>query len=326
MTLGAVASKLALSLLVAMPLSACDLDDSGEYDDIELDEEIGETTQEVLTSNGMSINGMSINGMSINGMSINGMSINGMSINGMSINGSQLSGLQSNGQPIFGTGFVGVRMTGTLTSGASVALRVDSAQTLAAPNSDMWAYGVSYQLAGTTTWSPMCGSSATLAVPFSGTWNLGSGVTGGGSWTASSTNFTFGCRGAALAKCAELGYKPWKYVNGVSLRNHHQACTRMIRADYCGDGKSWTQDGTPINVYDNLNIQTDAAAYKLDAEWLPSGARCIWKLRDFQDNKPTCEAIKKLSGCGTFKNGALLIDEYWAPELNGTVFGQQSIR
>jgi ADYC domain len=313
---GAVASKLALSFLVTLPLSACvlgdpeDIDDSGEYDDFDLDEAIGETTQEVLTSNGMSINGMSINGMSINGMSINGMSINGMSINGMSINGSQLSGVKSNGTAISGTGFVGASMTGTLTSGGAVSLRVDSAQLLPAPNNDVWAYGMSYQLAGTTTWSPMCGSSATLAVPLSGTWNLGSGVVGGGSWTNSSTKFTFGCRGAALAKCVELGYKPWKIVNGVSLRNHHQACVRMIRADYCGDGKPWTQDGTPINIYDSLNIQTDAAEFKLDAEWVPAGARCIYKLRDFQVNKPSCEMMKKLEGCGTFKNGALLINEY----------------
>ena len=316
MSLGAVASKLALSFLVAVPLSACvlgdpdDLDDSGEYGDLDLDEEIGETTQEVLTSNGMSINGMSINGMSINGMSINGMSINGMSINGMSINGSQLTGVKSNGQAISGAGFVGASLTGTLTSGGTVSLRVDSAQTLAAPNNDVWAYGVSYQLAGSSTWSPMCATSATLAIPLSGTWNLGSGVVGGGSWSASSTSFTFGCRGASLAKCVELGYKPWKTVNGVLLRNHHQSCVRMLRADYCGDGKSWTQDGTPINVYDSLNIQTDAAEYKLDAEWTPTGARCIWKLRDFQTNKPTCEQMKKLEGCGTFKAGALLIDEY----------------
>ena len=313
---GVVASKLALSFLAALPLSACvvgeydELDDSAEFDVDELEESIGETSQEVMTTNGMSINGMSINGMSINGMSINGMSINGMSINGMSINGSQLTGVKSDGQAISGAGFVGANMTGTLTSGATVGLRVDSAQLLPAPNNDVWAYGMSYQLAGTTSWSPMCGSSSTLAIPLTGTWNLGQGVAGGGSWSASATTFTFGCRGAALAKCVELGYKPWKVVGGVSLRSHHQACTRMIRADYCGDGKAWTQDGTPINVYDSLNIQTDAGAFKLDAEWTPAGARCIWRLRDFQNGKPSCETIKKLDGCGTFKSGGLIISEY----------------
>jgi hypothetical protein len=318
MKYGAAASKLALSFLVAVPLSACvlgdpdDLEDYGDVDDLDLEEEIGETTQEVLSSNGMSINGMSINGMSINGMSINGMSINGMSINGMSINGTQLTGVKSSGTAISGTGFVGTRMTGTLTSGASVSLRIDSASLLPAPNNDVWAYGVSYQLTGSTTWSPMCGSSTTLAIPLAGTWNMGSGVYGGGSWTSSTTKFSFGCRGAALAKCVELGYKPWKTVNGISLRNYHQACTRLIRADYCGDGKSWTANGTPINIYDRLNIQTDAALYPTDAEWTPAGARCINLARSFvvQNTKPAC--YQTLAGsCGNFANtSSLIISEY----------------
>ena len=50
----------------------------------------------------------------------------------------------------------------------------------------------------------------------------------------------------------ELGYKPWKTVGGVSLRDHHQTCTRVLRADYCGNGVSHTQDGTLINIWDTL--------------------------------------------------------------------------
>ena len=144
-----------------------------------------------------------------------------------------------------------------------------------------------------------------------GTWNYAQGVTGGGSYTASTTSFTFGCRGTAIAKCVELGYKPWKTVGTTLLRNHHVACTRMIRADYCGDGKSWTVDGTPINVYDNLGIQTDAATYPTDAEWLTTGARCINLARSFINGakKPTCYTAKA-GQCGTFNNGALVIDEY----------------
>ncbi len=294
---------LALSLL----LPACVLGDEDDYADLgdELgDEEIGETEQA-----SMSTNGMSLNGMSLNGMSLNGMSLNGMSLNGMSLNGTQLTGLKS-GATVSGTALVGARMIGTLSNGSTLSLRINTAQTLAAPNTDVWAYSVSYALSG-GTWAPLCGSSTTLAVALPGTWNGGSGVVGGGSWTASSTAFTFGCRGTALAKCVELGYKPWKTVNGVLLRNHHQACTRMIRADYCGDGKAWTQDGTPINVYDNLAIQTDASGtFKIDAEWLPTGARCVHLLRDFQSGRPTCYATKVKSGCGTFGLGALLINEY----------------
>jgi hypothetical protein len=327
-------SSVMLSLAL-FSLAACLLDDP-DTDPVgagELDEEVGETTLAGTTSNGMSLNGMSLNGMSLNGMSLNGMSLNGMSLNGMSLNGmslnggtlsgSQLTAKNSGGQLLSGAQLVGTKMTGTLSNGGTLVLRIDSATTLAAPNDDVWAYTVRYGLAD-GTWSPLCGTSGgvpILAIPVAGTWDYGSGVTGGGSWTSSTTSFTFGCRGAAIAKCVELGYKPWKTVGGVLLGNHHQACTRMIRADYCGDGKSWTSDGTLINVYDNLGIQLDAAAYKLDAEWVTTGARCIWKLRDFQVNKPTCEAVKKIDGCGTFANGALLIDEY---DLYGTSSTTQS--
>ena len=311
-------SALALSCLL---LPACLIDDLDIEDDelADLEDEIGESSHEVLTTNGMSLNGMSLNGMSLNGMSLNGMSLNGMSLNGMSLNGttlngmslngSQLNGVKSTGGTITGTALVGTKMNGTLSNGGALVLRIDSATTLPAPNTDVWAYGVSYALSG-GAWAPLCGAGV-LAVPVMGTWNYAQGVTGGGSYTASTTSFTFGCRGTAIAKCVELGYKPWKTVGTTQLRNHHVACTRMIRADYCGDGKSWTVDGTPINIYDALGIQTDAAAYKIDAEWLPTGARCIHQLRDFYTGRPTCEATKKaVGGCGTFSNGALVIDEY----------------
>jgi hypothetical protein len=216
----------------------------------------------------MSLNGMSLNGMSLNGMSLNGMSLNGMSLNGMSLNGSQLTGFAADGQPISGAQLVGATMRGELDGGGTLAIRIDSAATLAAPNADVWAYGVSFaQPDG--SWAPLCGSSSVLAVALAGTWNYESGVTGGGSWSASATSFTLGCRGAALAKCVVL-----------------------------------------INLYDDMGIQEDEANWKVDAEWLPGGARCIHKLRDFQDGRPSCWHAKKSAHCGTFDDGALLIDEY----------------
>src|SRR6266545_1393343 len=260
--------------------------------------------------NGVNLNGRSLNGRSLNGVSLNGVSLNGRSLNGVSLNGSQITGFDADGHPLSGTDLVGAQMNGGLDNGGTLVVRVDSAATLPAPNADVWAYGLSYAQ-DDGTWSPLCvvDGAPVLAVPLTGTWNLQSGVSGGGSWTASATSFTVGCRGAALAKCVELGYKPWQTAGGTPLRNHHQACTRMIRADYCGDGMPWTRDGTPINLYDNIGIQLDAESWRIDGEWLPGGARCIEKLRDFQDGKPSCWELKK-GECGTFDNGALLISEY----------------
>jgi ADYC domain len=310
----------AVLLVLLSTVPGCALSAAEDLAEDEL-EYVGEVTSPVVSTNGMSLNGMSLNGMSLNGMSLNGMSLNGMSLNGMSLNGMSLNGMSLNGSELAGTAesgevlagqeLIGAHMSGLLSDGSTLLMRIDDAEPLPGPNSDVWAYQVSYALQG-GIWSPLCGVSGGApigAVALAGTWNLGSGVAGGGSWSASASSFTFACRGAALAKCVELGYKPWQAVSGAPLQDHHQACTRMIRADYCGDGTAWTADGVLINLYDNLGIQADEASWKTDAEWLPGGARCYHKLRDFQHGKPTCKHLKS-PHCGTFDDGALLVSEY----------------
>ena len=73
--------------------------------------------------------------------------------------------------------------------------------------------------------------------------------------TSASDEITFACTNGALAKCVRWGYKPWKTVNGVSLADYHQACVHMTPADYCGDGKAHTRDGTLIDIWDRLGVQ-----------------------------------------------------------------------
>jgi ADYC domain len=45
------------------------------------------------------------------------------------------------------------------------------------------------------------------------------------------------------------------------LQNHLTACTRMLRADDCGDGKSWTVTGALINLYDGIGVQIDPQSW-----------------------------------------------------------------
>ena len=295
-------SRFAFVLLTAASLAGCGVGEIGD------EEEIGEDQEEVIANNGMSLNGMSLNGMSLNGMSLNGMSLNGASLSGMTVNGSGLQGTR-NGVAVTGAGLVGTTLTGVLSTGASLPIRIDSAQLLAVPNNDVWAYGVSYQSG--SSWLPLCGSGV-QALALKGTWNYGSNVTNGGAWTSSTTSFTFACRGAAIAKCVELGYKPWKTVGGTLLQNHHLSCVRAIRADYCGNGRSYTANGLQINIYDNKGVQADAAAWPIDAEWTPTGARCIHSARSWNAGQgtPTCWLAKLHITCGSFSNGALIVDEY----------------
>ena len=49
--------------------------------------DVGQSSQAVLSTNGLSTNGLSTNGLSTNGLSTNGLSTNGLSTNGLSTNG-----------------------------------------------------------------------------------------------------------------------------------------------------------------------------------------------------------------------------------------------
>ena len=40
---------------------------------------------------------------------------------------------------------------------------------------------------------------------------------------------------------------------------------------------SYTLDGTQINLFDNVGIQADSAAWVKEAEWTVNGARCVNK-------------------------------------------------
>ena len=107
-----------------------------------------------------------------------------------------------------------------------------------------------------------------------------------GVWTTdgrhvASEDFEIACTSGVLAKCVRAGYKPWKTHNGVSMWDYHQACVRMFRADYCGDGVSTTRDGTLINFADKLGIQVydQLPDMHFEAAWSPEGAVCVRKVR-----------------------------------------------
>ena len=279
------------------------------------DETLDDTAQiedEIIAPNGLSLNGISLNGRSLNGVSLNGVSLNGRSLNGVSLNGTQLQGTKD-GAPVNGASIVGSLWNATLSDGSAVQLRFDTAGPLAAPSADVWAYGVSMKSG--STWVPLCGSAAIKAVPVVGTFNNGVNVVGGGSYTYDATKLTLACRGAAIAKCVELGYKPWKKGHaGVNLRNHMVACTRMLRGDYCGDGRSFTVDGNQVNLYDLVGVQSDTNTWRMDAEWTVNGARCVRQSAPprLATTAPSCYTSKVHALCGLvtdFALGALVMNE-----------------
>lgn len=113
-----------------------------------------------------------------------------------------------------------------------------------------------------------------------------------------SEGIDFACLGSTVAKCIDYGYDPWS----PRTFDLHRACVRMLRADYCGDGRSFTEDGTLIGINDPSGIQTDAGqALATEAVWGPNGAVCVERTRsDARDAcidallQPSCDTSEAL--------------------------------
>jgi hypothetical protein len=284
---------------------------------------------QLVSLNGRKANGPVLNGRKPNGTALDGLfvaSVNlagatqaGAALTGVSLAKSSFSATTAAKKTITGTALAGATFTATLSDGSTLPIKVDAVSQLAAPNADLLGYSVSYQTASST--SALCGyeldGSAVQAVPVIGSFNYGQGVTGGGSYTTSTSVFTFACRHYAIEKCIEFGYAPWKNTNGTTLQNAWVACTRMLRADYCGDGTPNTVDGTIIDVYDRYNIQTvSMPAWPVEAEWGTAGANCLTpNVKDRYvlagNPTPSCYAAKAKTGCGSFTSASTyLIDRY----------------
>jgi hypothetical protein len=125
---------------------------------------------------------------------------------------------------------------------------------------------------------------------------------------------TYACMSGVIAKCASWGYAPW-----TAGTDAHQACTRLARADYCGDGTPWTLDGTTIVVYDALGIEHAVAypEYGFEAAWGVDGAICVdaprYAIEDADGRAVLPECFADLPACESLDDpaatGALLAND-----------------
>ncbi len=252
----------------------------------------------VPSTDGVQVREAETNGMLINGMLINGMLINGAKLTSpdqptsyiqmteFSLKGKDIAASWVVGSEWFVTTTDGVTRSGLQLDKAKLVFEVFDQEVLSefnarirdvtqlAPGSDVWLYDVDVKHHG--PWAPLCVDAQgepTEAILLDQVWT----TTGAQMAQPPSGSLTFACRGAALAKCVEYGYKPWASANGVSLADAHQACTRMLRADYCGDGVPHTVNGTHVHVLDQLGVQgvDPNVQYVVEAEWGPNGAVCL---------------------------------------------------
>ena len=232
-------------------------------------------------------------------------------VDNVDLNGSQFSGTLGK-KKLKGEDFVGARFTANLDDGSTLELRIEAIEKH--PDStlnNLLLHTVSYATENGDGY--LCGldddGKPVAAVALRGRWDLTQGTATGGSWIADNDSFTFGCVDAALGKCVAMGYMPWQKAyfcsmdkatdcEETTLASHHQACTRMLRADYCGDGTSYTVDNVELNVYDSMGLQVDTDEWSLEAEWDANGAICATAQR-IETSQPTCWAKLYDSTCGS---------------------------
>lgn len=260
--------------------------------DVGSEEEIATSDDAIRIMNGDLLSGVALTGATVSGVHFSGVDLaamhkNGVALSNVVLEGTKLSGSLPTGATIRGEGFAGVEMNGILSDGTARVLRIDTVrQSLEDP--DFFYYTISY-LNPSGSRVSVCGHDANGAViqafPLAGRYDTSEGTDTGGDHINDPDHFSIACRGSALAKCAEFGYKPFKEkaecaspgnCQMVDLAPVHQACVRMIRADYCGDGRSHTYTGTEVDVYDGLGIKSqDPVAWDLEAEWTTGGAQCV---------------------------------------------------
>jgi hypothetical protein len=94
--------------------------------------------------------------------------------------------------------------------------------------------------------------------------------------------FELTCTSGAVGKCIRWGYRPWEeQPGGPPLAALHAACVHMARADYGGDGRASTREGTMIYWCDRFGVHPcggDASA-AFEAAWGRDGATCVARPR-----------------------------------------------
>jgi hypothetical protein len=135
--------------------------------------------------------------------------------------------------------------------------------------------------------------------------------------------FELVCTAGSKVKCVRFGYAPWATgPDGQSLRPMWEACNRMVRADYGGQGEATTLDGQIIDMYDPLKIQTPDMLpdHGFEAGWGPDGAVCVNHVRVKQNT--SLEALEAKHPRLKGRTGAICTEEF--ARANGAILFNRS--
>lgn len=307
------AARILAVSIVAMITAGCYEGRSGD--------DAPDSGERVLEGNGFRLNGFRLNGFRLNGFRLNGFRLNGDAGTGDYIElksielasggavvrawltGGDLHVEQKSGKVLSGVELVGAVLDFGVVEGEPGTyrkrkVRIAGVAALAS-DPDVLLYELKIK-EGSGRWEPLCVDDLGAPQPAFLIGDAWDPVTGGRIRPQPEGVVTLACRDAALGKCVEWGYYPWE------VGEHHQACTRAARADYCGDGTAHTVDGLTIHVLDDIGVQDVApdAAYTVEAEWGPDGATC---LDPAHERVPVADLACAPAACGEpFASGGLI--------------------
>ena len=200
------------------------------------------------------------------------------SLKSVEVQGTEFKVALTDGRVLRSREIVGARLTIAM-GGQMVRVRIDGVERDPdAKNGEVWLHTFSAELAD-GTWQNVCD-------PGPDGRRQGFPVAGrprpdGMLEPADPGVFELACTSGALGKCVRFGYRPWAFKDGLELREVYNACIRMVRADYCGNGTATTKDGQAIDMYDDLAIQKpeNDPAMDFEAGWTEQGAACVRHVR-----------------------------------------------
>jgi hypothetical protein len=185
--------------------------------------------------------------------------------------------VKPDGSVLQGANLVGLIMHLRNADGEPIDIRIDSVTLPAsAPDAEIELYGLSRRDAG-RAWVPLCKPGAdgrALGFPLPGATPADEEM------PASGGTFSITCTAGARGKCVMLGYRPWAVAaSGESLQPYFAACVGMMRADYCGDGRSYTRPGVKVDMWDRAGVQAPQTSLSFEAAWGSDGAVCMRRTR-----------------------------------------------
>src|SRR3954469_4612754 len=136
------------------------------------------------------------------------------------------------GRVLAGRDLLGVELDAEDTEGKVLTVRIDGIEPDPLdPAGETVLYALSTPDPTAGGWKNLCDpgpDGLRMGFPLAGTW------TATGEHVPDPGSFAITCTAGAIGKCVRFGYKPWAAgPDGSSMWDLHQACVRMVRADYC---------------------------------------------------------------------------------------------